>query len=381
MASVPGVCLIGCGKWGAVHALGMRALGPRIRRFFASRTPSRAAEFARRFAGDDVFVDASSAIGDARVDAVILATPHDTHAPLARAALEAGKHVLIEKPIALTIEDAGQLVELAERHGLCLGVAEQYRSSPLIQALRRMLDEGRTGPVLFANGSAITKFDPAEAWKRDLRSAGGGVILDVGIHYIDMFRFLLGEARHVLALAPSRQGAEPERSANVVLGFDRGVSAHLAISWRGQRAGGTPNLELVGERAVLQIDFRKPRIVEWTALPDGHWSNRARAALPWRIRSRVPGLMARLPGAQRRRLAVPADDLIGSHAAIDDFVRAFTEGRPPAVDGREGTRDLAVVLAAYESIESGRLTPITDPFGAAAAPGMDDSGVREAGRA
>ena len=367
----PGVCLIGCGSWGAIHALGMQALGGRVRRYYSSRTLAHAAQFAQRFSGDGTFESAQAAIQDANVSAVIIATPHDTHAPLARAALAAGKHVLVEKPFAVTTADAVALVGLAQEHDVCLAVAEEYRLSPLIGAARGVLESGRLGRILFARASAVTRFQPAEAWKRDPVAAGGGVLLDVGIHYVDLLRYLVGEPVNVFAHAPG--GADgAELTAAAMLSFGSGTVAHLTITWEGRRGPDEPNLELIGEHGGLRVDFRRPRVEEWTALPSSHWSRRLRAALPWRVRERLAGLISGLPQAKTRHHRVPARDLIGSHALVADFVGAFIERRSPAADGRDGARDLAVVRAAYESMRTGRQTTVPALFareggGAAAA--------------
>lgn len=354
--------MIGCGAWGRVHALALQAMGSGVRRFFASRTTERARDFARTFSGEDAFDSPERAFADPRVSAVVIVTPHDSHAPLARAALHAGKHVLVEKPIALTLDDATHLVELAAEKGLCLAVAEEYRLSPLVRALHEAVADGLIGRVVFAHASAITRFEPTEPWKRDRHAAGGGVLLDVGIHYIDLLRSLFGEPGRIFALAPGGEHGPTELAVSALISFDNDVSAHVAVTWCGQRVPPAPNLELVGEEGALMLDFRRPWLVHATRLQAGHWSERLRAGLPWRIRRRVPGLLASLPEARCRRIRVPSDDLIGSHALIQDYFAAFTGQRAPAVSGVEGTRDLAVVLAGYDSVRTASHAEVRDPF-------------------
>jgi predicted dehydrogenase len=116
-------------------------------------------------------------------------------------------------------------------------------------------------------------------------------------------------------------------------------------------------LEVIGERGSLSLWFRRPYLLHVSPLPSGHWSRRLKPLLPWRLERRVHGI---LPQARRARIRVRGSDLIGSRALIEDFVRAITTGAQPAVTGAEGLRDLRVVLAAYESVASGRPVPITD---------------------
>ncbi len=361
--SAPGVCLIGCGAWGAVHALALKSMNARVRRFYASRSPARAREFAGRFAGEAAFDRVDQVWADPRVSAVVIATPHHLHAQLAREALLAGKHVLVEKPIALSLEEARGLVQRADAEGLCLAVAEQYRVSRLIGATAEALRAGLIGPVVFARVMVATRYTAAEAWKHDRASSGGGVLMDVGIHYVDLLRHLIGEPRAIFAKAQQSGADGAELAASALLSFDDDVSAQLAITWRGHRPAPAPQLELIGEAGCLQVDFAVPWVLHARPLASGHWARRVRSLLPWRLRERVPGLLSRLPDATRRRIRVARADLVGSQALVEDFVAAVVGGGQPAVSGAEGTRDLSVVLAGYASMQRGEVVRIRDPWG------------------
>jgi predicted dehydrogenase len=336
-------------------------MGPRVRRFFASRNAERAGDFARRFAGEQAFDGLEAALADPRVDAVVLVLPHHLHAGAVRAALDAGKHVLVEKPIALDVEEGEELVRTAEAAGLCLAVAEQYRLSPLVQRVRRLLDEDLVGRISLVNAGVIGSFRPAQDWKNARDTMGGGVLLDVGVHYIDILRYWFGDPELVWAVTPPHlhDRFEGEDSIAAVLRFADGPAASLHISWSGFRSPEAPNLELIGERGALGLWFRKPYLLHSSPLPGDHWSRRIRRVLPWRIEQHARSL---LPQARERRIPVAKGDLIGSRALIEDFVRAITTGAEPAVSGAEGLKDLRTVLAAYEAMRSG--VPV-DPFGSA----------------
>lgn len=349
----PGVCLVGCGWWGGVHALELKRQGSRVRRFFASRDLERAREFARRFDGEDAFDGLEAALADARVDAVVLALPHHLHAPAAGAALAAGKHVLVEKPLALSAEQGEALVRQARDAGLCLAVAEQYRLSPLLVKARELVRSGALGAVSFAQAGSVARYRPQQTWKNARDRMGGGVLIDVGVHYVDLLRFLFGEPTRVWAAAPPRIDTrlEGEDGVAATLEFAGGPVASLCLSWSGHRSPDAPNLELIGEHGALALDFRVPWLRLSTPLPSGHWSRRLSAALPWRVERRVA---AWLPRSRERRVRVDAGDLSGHRALLEDFLRAVRGGGPPSVSGAEGLRDLRVVLAAYAALESGR---------------------------
>lgn len=357
--AIPGICLVGCGWWGGVHALELRSLGKRVRRFFASRDLERARGFERRFDGEDSFDGLDAALADPRVDAVVLSLPHHLHADAARQALTAGKHVLVEKPLCLGIEEGEELVRAAEASGLCLAVAEQYRLSPLARAVRRHLDADLIGRVSMIHAGVVGNFRPAPDWKNQRDTMGGGVLLDVGVHYIDILRSWFGEPEFVWSVTPPHlhERFEGEDSITTVLRFPDGPVANLTISWSGFRDPDIPNIEVIGERGSLQVWFRKPYVVHSAPLPGDHWSRRLRRLLPWQLEERARRF---LPQSSRRRLHVPDGDLIGSRALIEDFVLAITTGGEPGVSGSEGLRDLRVVLGAYQAMEEGRPIPLGD---------------------
>lgn len=354
---IPGICLIGCGWWGGVHALALKAIGPRVCRYFASQNPDHARDFARRFDGTEIPGGMAGALKDARVDAVILALPHHLHAEATLAALRAGKHVLVEKPLALNLEEGEKMVRLAEDSGLCLAVAEEYRLSPLVVRTRDLIRQGRLGRVLFVQANTIGNFRPPQRWKQSRESMGGGVLLDVGIHYIDVLRFWFGEPERVWATSPPQINPEigGEDSISAVLNFPNGPVANLRITWSGHPPPGMSTFELCAERGSLTFSYQKPWLTHSEPLPPDHWSQRVQGRLPWRIERR---LLPFLPKSRLRRLPVEDDDKIGNRALIHDFVQAITCGQAPAVSGMEGLKDLRVVLAAYESLRSGKAVPL-----------------------
>jgi predicted dehydrogenase len=357
----PGICLAGCGSWGRVHALELKGLGSRVRRFFASRDLGKARFFAQRFDGEDVFCGLDAALADPRVAAVVLALPHHLHADAARAALEAGKHVLVEKPLATGVDEARGLLALAEQEHLCLAVAEQYRLSPLSLAARDLIKQGLLGRIGLVRTSVLTMYRPQERWKTERASTGGGVLLDSGIHYIDLLRTWFGEPEVVAASSPppfdSCTGGED--CAIALLRFPAGPVASVHVSWSAVSPPKTPNVEVIGKLGALELWYSRPYLRLTTELPPERWSERLCRRLPWRVRRRIDGLF---PGTRSRRVRVQNTDLLGIRALLEDFVAAVTSGREPAVPGREGLRDLEIVLAAYGTSGIERRRVIGQPY-------------------
>jgi predicted dehydrogenase len=350
-ASPPGICLVGCGWWGAVHGLALKRQGGRIRRYYASRNVAHARDFARRFDGQ-AFDSVDDALADPAVDAVVIALPHDLQPEMGERALRAGKHVLIEKPIAIDIEAGQRLVRAAEEAGRYLAVAEEYRLSPLVQLAHALIRQGLLGRVSWAQVAAAGAHRPPQEWKNRRARMGGGVLIDVGVHYVDILRLWFGEPDLAWATYPPhiQAGFEGEDGAVAVLRFGDGPVATIALSWSAHRSPVAPHLEVVGELGSLDLRFDRPFLVHHTPLPPAHWSHRLMHTLPWRIASRISRF---LPKERQRRIYVANRDLTGSEALIADFVEAITLGRVPAVPGTEGLRDLQVVLAAYAAADTG----------------------------
>lgn len=350
----PGICLVGCGWWGSVHALALRQLGPSVRRYFASRDLERARRFAGRFQGEDAFAGLDAALADPRVDAVVLALPHHQHAEAARKALDAGKHVLVEKPLATTIDDARELIDRAARAGLCLGVADQYRLCPILAAARAEINRDRIGRVVLVRGGVAASHRPAaDTWKTDVATTGGGVLLDVGIHYIDVLRTLYGEPRRVAAARPEGGPGDygGEDAVALVLDFPDGPAAMIHVAWTTAGTPDIPNLEFLGERGTIRLWFDRPALEVTEPLPERHWSRAVRGRLPWRIARYVA---PRLPSRRVSQVRIPPNDLLASRALLADFADAILHGRDTAIPGPEGLRDLEVVLEAYRTLDGSR---------------------------
>ncbi len=345
---MPGIGLVGCGSWGAVHAHALQTLGPRVQRYFLSRDSAKAREFAARYQGEAI-ESFEVALSDPRIHALVICLPHHLHAGAACQALAAGKHTLVEKPIALTVEDGERMLHEADSRGLCLAVADQYRLSPLVARAKQIIDEGRLGRIIFVNAGAAGVFHPPQAWRRQRDSMGGGVLIDAGIHYVDVLRFWFGDPNLIWATTPRHLVTElqGEDSICLTLRFPDGPVADLNLSWAGFRTSESPNFEVVGERGSLALRFRRSHLVLASPLGREHWSRRLKGLIPWRMEQRLERFV---PRERRTRIRVPGSDLLGSRAVIEDFVHAITTGAPPAVPGAEGLEDLEVVLAAYESL-------------------------------
>ena len=265
------------------------------------------------------------------VDAVCLCTPSGLHAAQAVQAARAGKHVLVEKPMALTLEDAASMIDACATAGVKLGVVLQRRADPSFQALRASITAGELGtPVLgiatvpYLRGQAY--YDSA-AWRGTWAQDGGGALMNQGIHLLDLLLWLMGDVSDVSArFATLAHEMEAEDCVTATLRFANGALGSLAATTAA--APGFPHrVEVYGSRSGIQIEgeaVMRPGEARQDAAPAG-------------------------AGAS------PTGISPTGHARIlDDFAAAVREERAPLVPGEEGRRSLALVLAVYESARSGR---------------------------
>jgi len=288
---------------------------------FASRDAARARAYAREFGGMAAYGDYAEALAHPEARGAVVCTPHDRHVGDVLAALAAGRHVLVEKPIACTLEEADRMIEAAARAGRVLMVAENFRFMPAFRAVRRLIDEGAVGALrelhLIARG-----FRQRTGW-RGGAGAGGGALIDGGIHYVHALRWWGGEVRRLFALQPP------------------------------------PTLDMAGEDAVDFLAELEGGVVGVLVnslaahgVPRFQWSSVTGTRGTCFVENRGRVLVVR--GERGVRVRLFGRDTRGHAAMLKAFDAAMTTGAAAEMDGTAGRRDLAVVLAAYRSIAERR---------------------------
>lgn len=188
----------------------------------AAIVTSRADAVHARYPGVPVVPDAETLLADAAIELVVVCTPNDTHFPLAKAALEAGKHVVIDKPFANRLADAEVLVALAETQGKVLSVFHNRRWDSDFLTLKKLLDEGALGEVALYEGR-WDRFRPAlrDSW-HEAAGPGGGVLIDLGPHLIDQALALFGPPESVTAdIVAQREGSLVDDYFELTLHYGR----------------------------------------------------------------------------------------------------------------------------------------------------------------
>ena len=306
----------------------MAALSGEVDLYFASRDSARAKEYASRFNGIDAFGSYEEAVADRRVEAVYVCTPHHLHREHASLAFRAGKHVLVEKPIAGTLADAEAMIREAESAGVTFMVAENYRFLPPLQEAKRLIEQGRVGQLRLVQLQEQYPFRPA-GWRSRADLNGGGVLIDGGIHKLSAVAYLAGPPTEVYAreILPGQPGLEAEDGVVVITRDAGGVVGMINHSW-----------------SVVP-----PQPHSWVSISGTEASLYFEPGRPW----------LRITEATSEVTVDLADYGNGLVPMVREFRRSILEAREPAMTGRDGLFDLALVLAAYESMETG--LPVSVP--------------------
>ena len=296
-----------------------------------SRNGERAREFAARFGAEYGTTDLDAILADGRVHVVYVANEVDRHREIALAALRAGKHVLVEKPMALDTGECMAMIEGARDAGRHLAVAYYSRFFEKSRAMKQAIEDGRLGHVVRAVVRNICYYNPAvedpKYWRVTHRG-GGNLLADVGSHRLDLLCYFLGRPARVSGLADrlsmSYQAADTE---SALVRMESGAHV-VAMANANVRHPGTPttSVEIFGTEGALLTD---------------PWSDEPVTV----VGSNEP--------------PVPVHRPENNHAAlVDDFAVAIAEGRAPRFSGIDGMWATAIIAGAHESARSGRAVDI-----------------------
>lgn len=334
--------LVGYGLWGAHHARAIAAGEGAALTAVAARSPQSLAAARDAHPQAEVVDDYRRLVRSDDVDVVDVVLPNAMHYEVARAALAAGKHVLLEKPMALTVEHCDELVELAAERGRVLAVNHELRLSTLWGRIRQLIDRGTIGTPQHAlvELSRFPYRPGSDGWRYDVRRVGDW-ILEEPIHFFDLARWYLapaGEPQTVYAQANSRRPDGPELKDNFSAVVNFAGGAYAVVSQTLSAFGHHVSAKVVGTEAAI-----------W-----GWWS-----AADARSEKPLFGLRY---GAGDEVTEVCFDNVPGELAELDDqivaMVRCVRYNQPVPADGSDGRRAVAVCLAAIRSVECGHVVPI-----------------------
>ena len=333
------LALVGCGNIARAHWRGIRKLVPQIDvTAVVDASRDRAEAMAER-TGARAFASLTEALAEGGFAAVDLMLPHDLHEAAALQAFAAGKHVVLEKPMATDLPSCERILAAAERAGTVFMVAEQAQYWPDIAKAAELIDSGAIGTVIAASAcfyDPLAEVDPSQPkpWRFELARAGGGIAIDGGAHWIRPLRMMLGEIDEVIA-STGRHIAdmEGESSAQALFRFRSGVVASFTMLLHDSVVAPTADFRLTGTSGEIVIEHgREGRLLLYNAEhPDGQT------------------VMPAYPGKV---------DSFGFE--LRDFSEAVLAGRPLAASPAFSLGEMRTALAMYRSLQSQRWEKVWD---------------------
>jgi predicted dehydrogenase len=384
--------IAGCGGMGRWHA---RVLGglPGVRLVGGADPDAAARKAFATASGAPVHDSLNALLAAEHADVVCVCTPPANHADAIAAAAAAGRHVLVEKPLAVSVAEADRAIAACAHSGVLLGVVHQQRARSAARVVRGLLHGGRLGVPELAVATHSWYRTPdqlrSDAWRADAPS-GGGVLSDQAIHTIDLLIWMLGMPSWVCGHVGPRRGANAgsgaEDTAGALLGFDSGLIATLAATTAANAMRDDMAIEVFGSRGSVRLEIRDydnaeipwldmseggagrarrltPAAVEdLIRAEDGGWRTGPRA-LPWRLlgsfaRGGRGELPFRSPRAFLRRLldrkAQGETGEVQGHAAVLlQMAQAVREDGVPLVSGEDAKRGLVIIEALRRSRQQG----------------------------
>ena len=330
--------IVGTGVIAAIHADAISLL-PDARLVAVTDVAADAAAAFAAAHGCAAEPDLGALLARPDVEVVCVCVPSGLHAAVGAQAAQAGKHLVVEKPIDVSLEAADRLIDAARAAGVALTVISQHRFDPGLVELRRLLDDGALGRLVL--GEASTKWYRTQAYYdsaawRGTYAMDGGSLMNQGVHYVDLLRWCMGPPAEVTAVCTTQaHQIEAEDTALGIVRFASGAVGTI-LSSTAAFPGFPQRLEITGTNGTVTVQ-------------EGRIVGRALAADPG------PASPDGAADADRSAAADPARLDVASHAAqLADLLDAIDAGREPAVSGQDGRDALEIVLAVYESSRTGR---------------------------
>ena len=342
--------LIGSGGIANRHLTAFREHQDRVRLMAVCDIVEDAArDYAGRAGVDAVYLDVDDMLREADIEAVDICTTHDTHAPLTVAAARAGKHVIVEKAMAHTLQGCRDMIAAADDAGVHLMIAQHLRYSPEARAAKRLIEDGKLGEIqavrthLMGGGNARPRLGH---WMDD-RARGGGTLLVTSVHHLDLLRFYVGNVKRVTAvcrsLAPHLQnGAEDLVAAT--LEFENGAIGDVFAAG-GSLAPEGRGYILFGSKGTLHSTT--PTREESEASPTRHFGK-----LMVSLKDGGEGFM----GAAFEPLDTSGIDLPTRDYFVNEilhFAECCRTGTEPDSSGRDNIETIKIIMGIFESSRRG----------------------------
>ena len=302
--------VIGCGSWGRNHARVYSEL-PNVNLVAVADTaPAAANEVAEKYRVKP-YTESAKLLEDPDIQLVSICTPTVTHARLALQAIEQGKHVLVEKPMTNTVEEAETLIKASNKRGVTLTVGFVERFNPAVQEAHRRIAKGEIGGVILAHTRRVSQ--------RPLRIGDVGVIKDLAIHDIDITSILFNEEPRTIYATAGSIAHQFEDYANINIGYPENRTAFIEANWLTPKK--VRQLNVTGTKGIMTVDYITQQLTI---------ENDQRLTQP----------------------NIPYQEPL--YLELKSFADSIINDTPPSITGEDGLRTLQICEAALKSSRTGK---------------------------
>jgi predicted dehydrogenase len=335
-----GVGLIGSQFVTSIHAESLRSVADAEILAVMSPSPGHAGEFARKHQIPRHFSNVEDMLDMEEIDMVVIGAPNNVHCELTLKAAEAGKHVVVEKPLCLNLAEADQMINACKKAGVKLMYAEELCFTPKYVRLKALLDEGALGkPVMFKQSEKHDGPHADHFW--DVERSGGGVTMDMGCHAFQFFRWLnnnnpVKSVYAQMSTAVHNDRTRGDDNALIILEFENGVTALAEESWT-KLGGMDDRAEIHGSEGVAYADVLQGNSIQtYSTKGVGYAVEKAGNTVGWSYTMYEESWNYGFP------------------QEFAHFVDCVINNKQPLVTGEDGKVVLEIILAAYESAGTGR---------------------------
>jgi len=339
-----GFAIVGCGVIAPFHARAIRAAGNATLRAVVDINPEAAKRRGREF-GVEAYTDLRRVLERPDIEAVCVCVPSGMHAEIGVQAAQAGKHVVVEKPIDISLAAADRLIAACREHRVKLAAISQHRFDGGVVRMGAALAAGRFGRLLL--GDAVIKWYRTQqyydsgGWRGTWQLDGGGALMNQGVHYVDLLQWMMGPVERVVArCTTAAHTIEVEDVALALLTFRSGALGILQAS-TAVYPGLPERLEITGSDGTAIVEAGQVTVWEF--------KDEKGEAEPYG--AKIKAGAAPVPAAASDPAAL---QIAGHVAQLTDLVEAVETGRDPVITGEEARKPLEIILAIYESARSGR---------------------------
>lgn len=328
--------IVGCGHIAKKHAEAIQNIEGANLVAVCDKVPEAMHYYVENY-GAKPYQDLKEMLSDPTIDVVNICTPSGLHAPIAVEAAKAKKHVIVEKPIALTSEDADLIIQACRENNVKLAVVHPNRFRPVVQELKKLMEEDRFGKLSHVNATVRWNRNQAyydQAPWRGTKALDGGVLMNQAIHNIDLLIWLMGDVKEVYSMVATRlRNIEAEDVSVGVVRFKNGALGVVEAATTIYPKNLEESLSIFGETGTAIIGGTNA--TQFNHLVIESLDDEETNAIIEKVKANPLGK----PGHQ---------------CIIEDMIEAIKKDREPIVNGEDGKRALQFVLAFYESAETGQ---------------------------